>query len=66
MIKLIMYQQVKKLKEIGHTIASIVILTGLDFKTVKKYLQMSHEEYQSYFASFKQKFKSVDGMLLKC
>jgi transposase len=55
-----MYQQVKKLKEIGHTITSIASLTGLDFKTVKKYLQMSHEEYQSYFASFKQKVKCFD------
>jgi transposase len=55
-----MYQQVKKLKEIGHTITSIVSQTGLDFKTVKKYLKMSHEEYQIYFAGFKQKVKCFD------
>jgi transposase len=55
-----MYQQVKKLKEIGHTITSIATLTGLDYKTVKKYLKMSREEYQSYFASFKHKVKCFD------
>ncbi len=39
MIKLIMYQQVKKLKEIGFTTTCIASKTGLDFKTVKKYLR---------------------------
>lgn len=60
MIRLIMYQQVKKLKEIGHTVTAIASKTGLDFKTVKKYLRMTHEEYQTYFASFKQKVKCFD------
>ena len=55
-----MYQQVKKLKEIGHTNTAISSITGLDFKTVKKYLEMSYEEYLSYHSSFKQKVKCFD------
>ena len=55
-----MYQKVKKLKEIGHTTTKIASITGLDFKTVKKYLKMSYEEYQNYFASFKNKTKCFD------
>ena len=60
MIKRIMYQQVKKLKEIGHTVSAIASKTGLDFKTVKKYLCMSYEEYQSYFSAFRQRVKVFD------
>lgn len=60
MIKPIMYHKVKKLKEIGHTITTISSKTGLDFKTIKKYLKMSPDEYQLYLSSFKQKVKCFD------
>jgi transposase len=58
-----MYQKVNKLKEIGYTLASIVSTTGLDIKTVKKYLNMTSEEYLAYYSNLKQRTKLFDPYL---
>ena len=60
MIKLNMYQKIQKLKNIGHTWTSIVSITGLDIKTVKKYSNMSEEAYKSYFASYRKRAKCFE------
>ena len=60
MIKLIMYQQVKKFKDAGCTLRDIASRTGLDVKTVKKYSKMTFEQYQEYYASFHQRVKCFD------
>lgn len=60
MIKIIMYQKIQKLKNIGHTWSSIVSITGLDIKTVKKYSKMSEEVYKSYFASYRKRAKCFE------
>lgn len=60
MIKLIMYQQVKKYKDAGCTWREIASRTGLDVKTVKKYSKMTLEQYQEYYASFHLRVKCFD------
>lgn len=60
MLKTIMYQKLKILKQVGHTTSSIASLTGLDIKTVKKYENMSEEEYWQYFNAFRQRVKCFD------
>jgi transposase len=60
MLKVIMYQKLRKLKQVGHTASSIASLTGLDIKTVKKYESMSEEEYQQYYQAFRQRVKCFD------
>lgn len=55
-----MYQEVKKLKKIGYTNTAIRSKTGLDAKTIRKYLKMSYEEYQHYSSNLKQKVKCFD------
>lgn len=61
MIKLIMYQQVKKYKDAGCTWREIASRTGLDVKTAKKYAKMTFEEYEEYYASFHQRVKCFDS-----
>jgi transposase len=60
MIKPIMYQQIKKLKEIGLTWSGIASRTGLDVKTVKKYSRMTPEEFQEYYRTYHQRVKCFD------
>lgn len=36
-------------------------MTGLDIKTVKKYSQMSYDEYQEYFFNYRQRVKCFDA-----
>lgn len=48
MLKLIMYYEVQKLKREGLKTAQISRCLVLDYRTVKKYLEMSEEEYQDF------------------
>ncbi len=45
--KYLMWSKINELKREGHSISKIKLLTGHDRKTIRKYLDMSEEEFRS-------------------
>ena len=59
--KLIMYYEIKKRKEKGFSTAWIARKLGIDYRTVKKYLKMSEDEYSKFLESQTFRSKILDG-----
>lgn len=53
MQKLIMYYEIHKFKRNGHKLAQIGRLLVMDYRTVKKYLDMNEEEYRQTVSWFR-------------
>jgi transposase len=59
--KLIMYYEIKKRKDKGFSTAWIARKLGIDYRTVKKYLKMSEDEYSKFLESQTFRSKILDG-----
>lgn len=60
------YTDIHRLRESGHrSIQWIANYMGLNFRTVRKYLKMSLEEYERYAAGFGQKPRTVYNTVME-
>lgn len=57
--KFLMYHQIQQLDAEGYSLVKIGSLTGLDRRTVKKYLAMSEKEFEAYQESFSDRRKQL-------
>ena len=57
--KLIMYHQIHKMKRDGWSISKIADFLVLNWRTVKKYLQMTEDEFFEYQVSQRQRHKEL-------
>ncbi|OGS72527.1 MAG: hypothetical protein A3F91_10095 [Flavobacteria bacterium RIFCSPLOWO2_12_FULL_35_11] len=53
----IMYYEIHKLKRLGFRVAKIARYLVLDRRTVRKYLQMTEQDYESYLLLFGERNK---------
>jgi transposase len=55
----IMYHEIHKLKRLGFSKAKIACYLVIDTRTVKKYLQMSEQDYEKFLLSTLQRSKAL-------
>ena len=57
--KILMYHQLHQLSAEGYSITKISAITGLHFRTIKKYLSMSEKEFESFQDSLSDRKKQL-------
>ena len=62
MIKITMYKKIKQLKMEGKTTTEIIHISKLDYKTVKKFLQMDDTKYNQYRVDTSFRSKVFDDL----
>lgn len=60
MVKLTMYSDIQKLKKLGYKKLRAAKQLGIDPKTVRKYWDMTEDEFISYFIEAKERTKIMD------